>query len=440
MARTMYRLLYVAPLIVAIVNLCGYAQVKISSTTLLILALSGLLFIDISRAMKRGRVVLRVENVPVAASIAIFVLALICSGASLEDSIDYDGPGAIYRIITPYLMFFPCFWIVATEKITYRRLIRLFEIFACYGLILDLAVSGLQLAYLQFIDPSGAIFTSNERLNSVVQFDNIRIVGLFASGLDHGFYLTVSLGLAWVLSGVRKMRNHTFVVVVIVTTMFVYFTYTRTAYIAHAVLLIIIGASFGRRRFGMVTSILLVLLLLTGIVLALELNDVGKTVSGLANSRSLLNLQTLESRYGSWSYYQDFIGERPLILLVGSGILQSAFPFLQAPPPLIDNLYLSLVLYGGVFFMSTYLLYIFYYLLFFFRIAIRNKNQTFDGRLSIIMCSSTAITIMVGFSATVWDLLSIGLPISILWALGWSYLRYSPERGGEDQFLLCEGL
>jgi hypothetical protein len=420
----MHRLLYLAPLIVALVNLCGYAQVGVSSTALLVFVLGALFCSDILVALRRGRTALRLRNIPVAASITLFVITLIRSAGSVEDTADYDGAGAVFGIITPFLMFFPAAWIAMTERVTQKRLVNVLKFFVCYGLALDLSVSALQLAYVLFIDPSGGIFTSNERLNSVVQFENIRIVGLFASGLDHGFYLTISSGLAWVLSGVDQIKLRTLVFLLVANSVIVYFTYTRTAYIAHVFLLVIIALSLARRRFGVVLSILSIAVVLACILSNVELRNVAQTVSDLANSRSLLNLQTMESRYGSWGYYESLVGNRPVILLTGAGILQSAFPFLRMQPPLIDNMYLALVLYGGVLFLAAYLLFVFYYLAFFFKVFLRDKTSVFDARMAVVLCTSIGITLLVGFSATVWDLLSIGLPVSVLWALSWSYFRY----------------
>lgn len=47
----------------------------------------------------------------------------------------------------------------------------------------------------------------------------------------------------------------------------------------------------------------------------------------------------------------------------------------------------------------------------------------FDKRLYLSLSASVVIVATAGCSATVWDLLSIGLPATVLWALGWSYRR-----------------
>jgi hypothetical protein len=243
--------------------------------------------------------------------------------------------------------------------------------------------------------------------------------------LDHGFYLTISTGLAWVLASVDKIKSKPFFTLVLLGSVAVYFTYTRTVYIAHTLMLLIIGISFVRRRIGIVTLILITGLIAGLAVSSIDLNNIAQTISNLVNSRSLLNLQTMESRYGSWAYYQDMMSGRPLILLGGAGLVQSAFPFMKIQPPLIDNMYLSLILYGGSFFLISYLVYLFYYFQFFARRILRQGTSAFNTRLVVVLCSSVAITILVGFSATVWDLLSIGLPVSVLWAISWSYFRVS---------------
>ncbi|NML32430.1 hypothetical protein [Paraburkholderia antibiotica] len=384
-----------------------------------------MLLLDVRRALQTGRLSLRLNNSVVGLIVALLFVSALAAATVAVNSSNYDGPGALYVAITPYVMLFPCMWIVVTQRIDKPRLIALLHTTVHVVLAADIVVSLLQIVYLTFIDPSGYIFIENQRLNSVAQFSDIRLVGLFASGLDHGFFLTISALFSWILMAEKKISKFRFVATLIVISILVYFTYTRTAYLVYMVALSFIIGSYCIRRFGMVgiVAIIVMLGLFGGILF--EAADAEKAVSGLVNSKSLLNLQTLESRYGSWSYYRDLLDGSPETILTGNALLQSAFPFVKSPPPLIDNLYLSLVLYGGVLFLVLYSLFMSNFALVFLSAYRRLRTSEFDTRLYLSLSISVVIVAIVGCSATVWDLLSIGLPATVLWALGWSYIRES---------------
>jgi hypothetical protein len=421
----MYRLIYVAPFIVAIVNMFGYVQIQLSATTLLIFTITVFLLLDVHHALKLGRLLFRVKNSVVLLTGCLLVIAGFAAANVATDSSSYEGPGALYVAITPYVMLFPCVWIVITQRIDKARLINVLGMTVSVALAADAIVSILQIGYLTFVDPSGYIFVANQRLNSVVQFSDIRLVGLFASGLDHGFFLSIVALFLWVLVAEKTISKKRFFISLIVISVLVYFTYTRTAYIAY---IFAISVMIGRRvmrRLGVVglIAILVFLGIFSGIMF--EALDAERAVSGLVNTKSLLNLQTLESRYGSWTYYQNFLEQSPEALLIGGGLLQSAFPFIKSPPPLIDNLYLSLLLYGGIAFLLFYSVYMSYFAYIFLSAFRRHPLGEFDKRLYLSLSASVVIVATVGCSATVWDLLSIGLPATVLWALGWSYKRES---------------
>ncbi|MDT8838259.1 hypothetical protein ParKJ_12625 [Paraburkholderia fungorum] len=419
----MHRLLYLAPFIVAIVDVLGYVQIQVSATTLLIVTITVLLVLDIHRALRIGRLLFRVRNSVVFLTACLLLVAGFAAAIVAADSSSYDGPGALYVAITPYVMFFPCVWIVITQRMDKQRLLNVLDITTRVALTADIVISILQIGYLTFIDPSGYIFVANQRLNSVAQFSDIRLVGLFASGLDHGFFLSISALLLWVMAAEGIVGKTRFLISLVVISVLVYFTYTRTAYIVY---IFVISMMIGRRvmrRFGVAGLIAIVVLIgiFSGIMFAAL--DAERAVSGLVKTRSLLNLQTLESRYGSWAYYQNYLEQTPESLLVGGGILQSSFPFIKSPPPLIDNLYLSLLLYGGVGFLLSYSAYMSHFAYIFFSAFRRRAVSEFDKRLYLSLSASVVIVATAGCSATVWDLLSIGLPATVLWALGWSYRR-----------------
>ncbi|TFE36409.1 hypothetical protein E2553_42350 [Paraburkholderia dipogonis] len=421
----MYRLIYVAPFIVAIVNTFGYAQIQVSSTSLLVFALCIFMFLDARDALRSGRLLFRLGNPIVMLTICLLTIAGVAAAIAVANGENYDGPGGVYVVITPYIMFFPCAWVAVTQRVDKQHMIKALGTTVNLALKADIVVSLLQVAYLTFIDPSGYIFTANQRLNSVAQFDDIRLVGLFASGLDHGFFLTIAALLIWVLAAENLYSKRRFFISLWVISILVYFTYTRTAYIIYLIAFAVMMGSQVARRFGMTGLIVILFFMAIVAGITFEAIDASRSVSGMVQSKSLLNLQTLQSRYGSWDYYESFLVQRPEVLLFGNALLQSAFPFIKSPPPLIDNLYLSLVLYGGVAYLLVYSTYMAYFAGSFFWAFKRRHLPEFDRRLYLTLAVSVVVVAIVGFSATVWDLLSIGLPTTVLWALGWSYRRES---------------
>jgi hypothetical protein len=121
----MYRLFYIAPFIVATVNTFGYFQIQISATTLLIVAISLFSVLDVRRALQQGRMSFRLNNSVVFLAISLLFISASAAATVAANSSNYQTPGALYVAITPYLMLFPCVWIVVTHRIDKASLIKL---------------------------------------------------------------------------------------------------------------------------------------------------------------------------------------------------------------------------------------------------------------------------------------------------------------------------
>ncbi|MDP9902211.1 hypothetical protein [Variovorax ginsengisoli] len=401
----MIRLIYWVPLIVALGTLFGYFGATLSTTVFLFLLILMFVVFDlVSKAIffsKQGddRLIALACGVLIVLSVIAFFVYLIRPGVTYPSK--YEG----YTLITAFNSFFPLIWISLFSNKRDNDLDRCLKFISVYVFGIDLLISAFQIYYVTFVDPSGGIFSTNQRLNSIEFDGTYRLTGIFQSGQDHGFFLVTCLGLLWAAGYARGIFS---VLVAIAVGVCVYYTYTRTIYLifllmVSVILVYQIKSMAGKGKLGALLFLLLGALFVIGLFFALDF-----FYSFNYASNAIFNTQTLDSRQMSWAYYFNAVENNLMSLVFGLLLMQSGFNILEYTPPLIDNFFFASILFAGIPFLVAYL--IFYALL--FRgyaggfLKSRDRNVI---RFSIFGVVLVVATLIAGYATPIWDNYTNGL-------------------------------
>lgn len=264
-----------------------------------------------------------------------------------------DMPGSVrmFTLMSP-LTIFVAQYVVWTFDVSWADVRRILRV-GIWALVLDGAVSIATFVLFNVwrILPT-QLFFFNDRYPVILFIVGgqswVRTPGIFENGGTNGLYLLLFLALTacLLLFGSPRRRTMLWAAVAVLVTL-VPLTLARRSILSLGVFVLLLGVSVAlrRRRFGLLVAIAAV-----------------SVVAGLWFLRAVPDItssQSLADRFRVWNENLFALyPSNPGHLLVGFGVTQSAFRYLPASRfVFVDNLFLALVLFGGIPYLFGFLAY-----------------------------------------------------------------------------------
>ncbi len=264
-----------------------------------------------------------------------------------------------FALIMPSLLYLTAFLISYSGSVNnlekkldrYEKLIILF-------FIIDLVISYIESLLLTLFPNFKRILYLSERMNSIIfaPLDEPRIPGIFNSGGANGFFLIVGMNTLYFKFPDWKKK----LLLLAISTPAIIFTYTRKIYLIYLFWLIFITyyevARKVRIKGEKIPSLLFVFIIifLTAFLLLILMSQ-----TQITNDAGIFQADSFFTRLKEWNHVLDVLSSSSIFhFFFGFGVLQSILDKFNryGLPIYIDNMFISLIAYGGITYLLVYLL------------------------------------------------------------------------------------
>jgi uncharacterized membrane protein len=328
-----------------------YASMTIFNLGLIFLALTYLVYL----ISKERYLLISINTTILLITGATTLLAFI---PSVISTANYGLPLGLYFVaVFPVIFLLIAILFPHINKNNFQLIIRIFIVIFITNFFVSIAqVIGVQTGLIGL-----DIYFKNEYLQAIIfpgfdiGEDRLRAPGLFSNAGINGYFN--SLLFIYILSQKGKIKIDTKLLILIcMAVITIYLTLTRKVWLSLIfvyMIFLIIQLIFDKNLHSRITySLSLIVFTLSALIIAIF-------VAANLDSNQALSSHSTQERLYEWRYYLNlFSNSRWTELLFGHGVLQAFFHETTTfKPVLIDNVFIAIFLYSGLFGLISYSLF-----------------------------------------------------------------------------------